>query len=154
MTKKSAGLLSYRLANGEIEVLLVHPGGPFWANKDQGAWSIAKGEFDNCEDALHAALREFAEETGAEPPADSVLIALTPIRQHSGKTIYAWAIEMDWNPSKLVSNLFDLELPKGSGHVRQYPEVDRAAWFAIAEARRKIIAGQRGFIDDLALRLA
>ena len=152
--RKSAGLLPYRRANGAIEVLLVHPGGPFWAKKDIGAWSIAKGEYDGSEDALHAALREFTEETGAAPPAGATFIALTPIRQRSGKTVCAWAIEMDWDPDTLVSNLFDLEIPKGSGRVRQYPEVDRAAWFTIDQARRMIWDAQRPLIDELAEKLA
>lgn len=152
MSKRSAGLLPYRYTNGELEVLLVHPGGPFWAKKDVGAWSIAKGEYDETESAFDAALREFREETGTTAPRGRY-IELTPIRLRSGKLVSAWAVEMDWNPDALVSNLFELELPKGSGRIKQYPEVDRAAWFAIAEARRRIIEGQRGFIDELAQKL-
>lgn len=154
MSKKSAGLLPYRRTNGEIEVLLVHPGGPFWANKDSGAWSIAKGEYDDTEDAFAAALREFAEETGAVPPSNAEFVALPPQRQRSGKVVCAWAVEMEWDTAQLVSNTFDLEMPKGSGRVRQYPEVDRAAWFGIEEALRRIIPGQRGFIDALLRALA
>lgn len=153
MTRRSAGLLPYRYVDGALEVLLVHPGGPFWAKKDSGAWSIAKGEYGDDEDAFQAALREFKEETGAVPPL-TAFIALTPLRQRSGKVVCVWAVEMDWDPATLVSNTFDLEMPKGSGRFRQYPEVDRAAWFAIPGALRKIIAGQRGFIEELALKLA
>lgn len=149
MTKKSAGLLPYRLAGGALEVLLIHPGGPFWAKKDIGAWSIAKGEYDDAEDPFRAALREFAEETGATPPHAAHFIALPSLRQPSGKVICAWAVEMDWDPAQLVSNTFELEMPKGSGRVRRYPEADRAAWFDIEAALRRIVPGQRGFIEAL-----
>lgn len=140
MPKTSAGLLLYRHAHGALQVFLVHPGGPFWANKDDGAWSIPKGEFEPNEDPLAAARREFTEETGLT--ADGRFVGLAPIKQPSGKTVYAWAVEADCDPAQVRSNTFTW---KG----REYPEVDRAAWFGLAEARRKILRGQVGFLDQL-----
>ena len=154
MPKKSAGLLLYR-ENSEagIEVLLVHPGGPFWRNKDEGAWTIPKGEFDDGEDSLAAAQREFKEETGAPPPppekADALYIPLKPIKQSNGKTVYAWAVRGDFDPAKLKSNLFQIEWPPKSGHLQEFPEVDRAQWFTPQIAKQKINPGQAALIDEL-----
>lgn len=147
MPKKSAGLLLYRKRDNHLEVFLVHPGGPFWATKDLGAWSIPKGEFED-EEPLEAARREFLEETGFDVAGD--FIALSPIRQKSGKKVFAWAIEADVDPSKLKSNTFDLEFPPKSGLIREFPEIDRAEWFAPDMAKRKIISYQVAFISELA----
>jgi predicted NUDIX family NTP pyrophosphohydrolase len=147
----SAGILPYRLKGGRLEVLLVHPGGPFWARKDLGSWSIAKGEYVEGEDPLQAALREFFEETGHKPAGP--FLPLVRHRQPSGKIIDAWAAESDWDASHLVSNTFAIEWPKGSGKVREFPEVDRAEWFDIEEAARRILPGQRGFLDELYKKL-
>lgn len=132
-------------------MLLVHPGGPFWARKDFGAWSIAKGECAPGEDLLDAARREFAEETGYRPAGD--FISLASCRQPGGKRVVAWAIETDWDPSGLVSNTFALEWPPGSGRIRDYPEVDRAAWFGLDEAERRLLPGQRPLLASLRERL-
>ena len=141
MPKTSAGLLLYRLADGALEVFLVHPGGPFWARKDEGAWSIPKGEFEPGEDPLDAARREFAEETGfPTPPSD--FVPLKPRKQPGGKVVYAWAAQGDCDPALVRSNSFVL---KG----REYPEIDRAAWFGLDEARKKILRGQAGFLEEL-----
>jgi predicted NUDIX family NTP pyrophosphohydrolase len=147
MPLTSAGILPYRLKVGCLEVLLVHPGGPFWARKDLGSWSIAKGEYLEGEDPLQAALREFFEETGHRPAGP--FLPLSPRKQPSGKIIDAWAAESDWDASNLVSNTFTIEWPRGSGKVREFPEVDRAEWFDIAEAARRILPGQREFLDEL-----
>jgi predicted NUDIX family NTP pyrophosphohydrolase len=141
--KTSAGLLLYRRTRGELEVFLVHPGGPFWTNKDQGAWSIPKGEFEPSEEPLAAAKREFTEETGLVAEGD--VIQLTPLKQKSGKIVHAWALQMDCDPTRIRSNTFTF---KG----REYPEIDRGGWFAIPEARHKILAGQAPFLDELADR--
>lgn len=140
MPKLSAGLLPYRERNNAREVFLVHPGGPFWATKDEGAWSIPKGEFEPGEDPLAAAQREFTEETGFAASGD--FVPLTPLKQRSGKIVHAWAVKMDCDPALARSNTFTW---KG----RTYPEVDRAAWFTLTEARRKILPGQLGFLDQL-----
>ena len=145
--KTSAGILLYRRRNAALEVFLVHPGGPFWAKKDLGAWSLPKGEFADGEDPLAAAKREFTEETGF--PIDGDFRALRPLRQPSGKTIYAWAVEGDCDPEALRSNTFEMEWPPKSGRRQEFPEVDRAAWFSIDEAREQIIAGQAPFLDEL-----
>jgi predicted NUDIX family NTP pyrophosphohydrolase len=145
--KKSSGLLLYREVSGPLEVLLVHPGGPFWAKKDEGAWSIPKGELEADEDPLSAAKREFTEETGFTPEGET--IRLEPIRQASGKLVYAWALEADFDPAGLKSNNFSLEWPPKSGRHQEFPEVDRAAWFTLDEARQKISKGQVGFLDQL-----
>jgi predicted NUDIX family NTP pyrophosphohydrolase len=149
--KHSAGLLLYRHRAPELEVLLVHPGGPFWRRRDEGAWSIPKGEIEDGEDELAAALREFGEETGFRPkgPARD----LGTLRQPSGKLVHVWAIGADWDPSRLVSNTFSMEWPPHSGRTETFPEVDRAAWFGPAEARRKILKGQIAFLDRLQLSL-
>jgi predicted NUDIX family NTP pyrophosphohydrolase len=148
MPKKSAGLLLYREGSEGLEVLLVHPGGPFWARKDDGAWSIPKGEFEDPEDPLAAAIREFEEETGARPGGE--FIPLKPLKQPGGKLVYAWAVRADFDPATLKSNLFSMEWPPRSGRRQEFPEVDRAAWFGKEAARRKILKGQAGFVDQLA----
>ena len=145
--KTSAGILLYRRKGKDLQVFLVHPGGPFWAKKDLGAWSLPKGEFADGEDPLAAAKREFTEETGF--PIDGNFRALRPLRQPSGKTIYAWAVEGDCDPEALRSNTFEMEWPPKSGRRQEFPEVDRAAWFSIDEARDQIIAGQAPFLDEL-----
>jgi predicted NUDIX family NTP pyrophosphohydrolase len=152
MPKTSAGILPYRSRDGRLEVLLVHPGGPFWAKKDLGSWSIAKGEYEEGEDPLQAALREFLEETGHQPAGP--FLPLTQRKQPAGKRIDAWATESDWDSSKLVSNTFSMEWPKGSGRIQAFPEVDRAEWFEISEAARRILPGQRGFLDELYEKLS
>lgn len=138
--KVSSGLLLYRERGGELEVFLVHPGGPFWAKKDAGAWSIPKGEFEPSEDPLTAARREFTEETGF--PIDGEFQPLTPLKQKSGKTVYAWAVRGDCDPALLKSNTFTFQ-------GREFPEVDRAGWFGLEEAKRKILPGQAGFLEQL-----
>jgi len=147
MSKKSAGLLLFREVSGRLEVLLVHPGGPYWSKKDEGAWSIPKGEFDDTESPLDAARREFAEETGFTPEGE--VFPLEPLRQPSGKLIYAWALKRDLDPAALRSNTFSMEWPPKSGMLQEFPEVDRAAWFAIGEASHKILKGQAAFLLQL-----
>nr|ART40972.1 L173 [uncultured bacterium] len=149
--KASAGLLVYRRRD-QLEVFLVHPGGPFWAKKDGGAWSIPKGEFEEGEDALQAAKREFAEETGFS--VDGEVRPLAPVKQRGGKIVHAWAVEADCDPSRIQSNLFSMEWPPKSGRMQEFPEVDRAQWFTIPEARKRILASQVGFIDQLVVTLA
>ena len=144
--KRSAGILLYRKSPSR-QVLLVHPGGPYWAKKDVGAWTIPKGEIDEGEDALAAARRELREETGVDTAADA--IALTPIRQKSGKWVYAWAIEGDCDAAAITSNTFSMEWPPKSGKQQEFPEVDRAAWLAFDAARAKIIAAQVPLLDEL-----
>ena len=144
--KLAPALLLYR-HRGELEVFLVHPGGPFWAKKDAGAWTIPKGEIGEGEDPLEAAKREFVEETGFQ--IEGEFTGLDPIKQSGGKIVQAWAIEADCDAAELHSNLFALEWPPKSGKTREFPEVDRAAWFTIPEARTKILAGQVGLIDQL-----
>jgi predicted NUDIX family NTP pyrophosphohydrolase len=153
MAKQSAGILLYRTAGGEPEVLLVHPGGPFWAKKDAGAWSIPKGEYEAGEDPLAAAAREFEEELGTAPP-DAGLVELGAVRQAGGKLVTAWAVEGDFDPAGLRSNSFSTEWPPRSGAIREFPEIDRAQWFPIAEARGRIVPAQAAFIDRLVERLA
>ncbi|MFY9819902.1 MAG: NUDIX domain-containing protein [Thermoanaerobaculia bacterium] len=147
MPKTSAGLLLYRHRKGRLEVFLVHPGGPFWARKDLGAWSIPKGEFSAPEEPLAAAIREFQEETGF--PITGTFLPLTPRKQTGGKVVLAWAVEGDVDPEQVRSNTFLLEWPKGSTRQKEFPEVDRAEWFEIPEARRRILPGQAGFLDEL-----
>ena len=152
MTRRSAGLLMFRRVAAGLEVLLIHPGGPFWTNKDLGAWSIPKGECEDAEEALSAAQREFNEETGwrAAPP----FLPLGSVKQRSGKLVNAWAFEGDRDPATLSSNTFEMEWPRGSGRMRAFPEADRAGWFGPAEARRRILASQAAFIDELERVLA
>jgi predicted NUDIX family NTP pyrophosphohydrolase len=152
MPQRSAGLLLYRRHNDSIEVLLVHPGGPFWTNKDDGAWSIPKGTYDpDTEESLAAAKREFAEETGtsAEAAMTGETIALGAFRQSSAKTVDVWAAEGDLDPAGLISNTFQMEWPLRSGRMVEAPEVDRAEWFPPGEAARKIIKGQQQVLDAL-----
>jgi len=144
--KATAGLLLYRRGD-ELEVFLVHPGGPFWAKKDMGAWSLPKGEINEGEDALQAAKREFTEETGFS--ADGEFRQLDPVKQSGGKVLHAWAIESDCDPSLIRSNLFSMEWPPKSGQYKEFPEVDRAGWFKIPEARERILPAQARFIDQL-----
>jgi predicted NUDIX family NTP pyrophosphohydrolase len=151
MPKKSAGLLLYRHNQDSIEVLLVHPGGPFWRKKDEGAWTIPKGEFDD-EDPLEAAKREFKEEIGFAPPAGQY-IPLTPIKQKNGKIVHAWAVEGDFDPSRLNSNEFETEWPPRSGRMQKFPEVDRAEWFALDLAKQKMLSGQGALVDELLRKL-
>ena len=146
-TKQSAGLLMYRKRGESVQILLVHPGGPFWAKKDLGSWSMPKGEFSEDEDALKAARREFEEETGFLPTGQ--FARLGAIRQPSGKLIHAWAFEGDLDAKKVKSNTFSVEWPPQSGKQQEFPEVDRAEWFTIETAREKIIKGQVEFLDEL-----
>ena len=148
MAKASAGLLPYRRRGGAIEVFLVHPGGPFWANKDEGAWTIPKGEIVPGEDPLAAARREFREETGQAIDGD--LIPLGQCRQAGGKIVTAWAIKSSIDADKIVSNSFELEWPPRSGRKRSFPEVDRAQWFVLDEAKRRINKGQAVLLERLA----
>ena len=147
MPRLSAGLLMYRIKDGRIEVLLAHPGGPFFAKKDEGAWTIPKGEPDADEDLLVTAQREFEEETGLEPTAP--FIPLKPIKQKGGKVVHAWAFEDDCDPAAIRSNTFTMEWPPHSGRQQEFPEIDRAEWFDLATARKKIKAGQEAMIDEL-----
>jgi predicted NUDIX family NTP pyrophosphohydrolase len=146
MARVSAGLLMYRLRGG-AEVLLVHPGGPFFRNKDEGVWSIPKGEIEAGEDLLDAARREFEEETGVEPSGP--FTALSPVKQKGGKTVHAWAFAGDCDPAAIVSNTFTMEWPPKSGRQAEFPETDKAQFFDLAEAKRKINAAQAALIDQL-----
>ena len=147
MPSKSAGIIAYRKRR-TLEVLLVHPGGPFWRNKDLGAWSIPKGEYADEEDAEIAARREFAEELGLEPSMR--LTALGQVKQRGGKLVTAFAVELDLDPRSVRSNSFEMEWPPRSGKRQVFPEVDRAEWFTLEEARERINAGQRPLLDRLA----
>ena len=147
-TRRSAGLLIYRRRAGILEVFLVHPGGPFWRNKDAGAWSIPKGEYDDFEAPLAAAQREFTEETGMTASGD--FRPLAPVRQAGGKVVTAFAVEGDFDVEGLRSNTFQMEWPPRSGRLASFPEVDRAGWFTLDEARLKILPGQRPLLDELA----
>src|ERR1041384_896911 len=150
MSRKSAGLLVYReAADGSgVEVLLVHPGGPFWRNKDEGAWTIPKGEFDDFEEQLEAAKRELKEELGSLPPVGEYF-PLKPIKQKNNKIVHAWAVKGDFDPATLKSNAFSCEWPPKSQRIQEFPEVDRAEWFAPDEAKRKILGAQVALIDQL-----
>jgi len=152
MLKQSAGLLLHREVSGRTEVFLVHPGGPFWAKKDEGAWSIPKGEFEEGEDPLEAAKREFREETGVV--VTGKFQPLAPLKQRSGKIVYAWMVQGDVDPASLKSNTFSIEWPRASGRVQEFPEVDRGEWFHLALAKRKILPGQLPFLNQLETRLA
>ena len=149
--KHSAGLLLFRELAGDFEVLLVHPGGPFWANKDDGAWSIPKGEAEEGEDLLEAAKREFTEETGTALSAGD-FVPLDPVRQPSGKIVHAWAVRGDFDVATLRSNVFALEWPTKSGRQAEFAEVDRAAWFSIKTAKQKLIKGQRPILNQFEAR--
>lgn len=152
MARRSAGILAYRWQGPRLEVLLGHPGGPFWSRRDRGAWSILKGEYEKGEDPEAAARREFNEETGW-----TLAVPLEPlgeIRQRGGKIVAAYAAQADFDTATLASNAFEMEWPPGSGRIRSFPEIDRAEWFPLAEAAAKIVTGQAGFLDRLAAGLA
>lgn len=151
MPKKSAGIIFYRFKNGLPEFLLVHPGGPFWVKKDLGAWSIPKGEILEDEDPLDAAIRETEEETGIK--ASGNFIELTPVKQKSGKLVFAWAVEGNFDTREIKSNSFELEWPPKSGNKKSFAEVDKAQWFLMDEARKKIVPGQLPLIEELMGRL-
>jgi predicted NUDIX family NTP pyrophosphohydrolase len=148
MSKLSAGVALYRRTETRIEVFLVHMGGPFWAKKDDGAWTFPKGEYDEGEDPLTAARREFHEETGFDVEGD--FVPLDPIKQRGGKTIRLWAIEGDCDAAAIRSGTFSLEWPPRSGRRQEFPEVDRAGWFAPDDAKRKLVPAQAAFVDQLA----
>ncbi len=152
MTKRSAGLLMFRRSGSRVEVLLVHPGGPFWAKKDLGTWSLPKGEYAEGEEPFEAAKREFEEETSIKPKGE--FFPIGEIKQPSGKTIMAWAFEGDLDPALIQSNLFSMEWPPASGNIREFPEVDRGDWCCVETARKKITKGQAGFLNRLIERLA
>lgn len=147
MMKQSAGILLYQKTNANLRVLLAHPGGPFWKNKDQGCWTIPKGEFTEAENPLDAAIREFEEETGQRLQGD--FTPLQSVTLKSGKIVYAWALEQDFDPDKLVSNSFEIEWPPRSGVLKSFPEIDRAEWFSMAEAMEKINVAQHAFLIQL-----
>jgi predicted NUDIX family NTP pyrophosphohydrolase len=146
--KRSAGILLYRLSGGAPEVLLVHPGGPFWARRDAGAWSVPKGEYEDADDPLAAARREFEEETGTALETGE-LLELGDVKQKNGKVVSAWAAEGDLDPDAVHSNTFTMEWPPRSGRTAEFPEIDRAGWFGIDEAREKLNPAQAEFLDRL-----
>jgi predicted NUDIX family NTP pyrophosphohydrolase len=148
MPKLSAGLVLYRARDGVVEVLIAHPGGPFWARKDDGAWSIPKGEYTQGDDPWTAARREFAEELGLPVP-DGPRIDLGTVKQPSGKVVTVFAVRSDLDITDARSNTFELEWPRGSGKLREFPEVDRVGWFSVAQGRTKLLKGQRVFLDRL-----
>ncbi len=149
--KQSAALLVYRRRKRVLEVFLVHPGGPFWARKDAGAWSIPKGEFSEGEDGLAAARREFLEEVGQAP--DGAFLALAPCRQPSRKVVHTWAVEAEVDEAAITSNLFEMEWPPKSGRMQSFPEVDRGQWFPLEEAMRRILPGQVPILEELARKV-
>ncbi|MCW2658686.1 MAG: hydrolase [Jatrophihabitans sp.] len=149
----SAGLLLYRRTDPQVEVLLGHMGGPFWAKKDVGAWSIPKGEYADDEDPLAAARREFEEELGTAPPDEAAYQPLGDVRQRGGKVVTVWAVEGDLDASTIVSNTFEMEWPPKSGRRQAFPEIDRADWFDLASARPKVVGGQVEFLDRLSAKL-
>jgi predicted NUDIX family NTP pyrophosphohydrolase len=151
MKKKSAGIIFYRYHHNALEIFLVHPGGPYWAKKDNGVWSIPKGEFEEYENPLVAAKREVEEETGIKVSGN--LLELNPVKQKGGKTIYAWAQGRNIETGEIKSNTFDLEWPPKSGEKKAFPEIDKAAWFTIGEVEKKIIAGQVPLIEELKTKL-
>jgi predicted NUDIX family NTP pyrophosphohydrolase len=148
VARRSAGILLFRRSGGVTEVLLVHPGGPFWAKRDLGSWSIPKGEYDDGEDALAAARREFEEELGTATP-DGDPVELGEVRQRGGKVVVAWALEGDLDADSIRSNTFSIEWPPRSGAMKEFPEVDRAAWFSLDEARERILPAQAPLLDRL-----
>ena len=150
--RKSGGILLYRYHQKQLDFFLVHPGGPFWVNKDAGVWSIPKGEFDNDEDALTAAQREFEEETGSKLSGD--FIALTPVVQKAGKQVYAWAVEGNIDPLTIQSNTFQIEWPPKSKQLKQFPEIDKGEWFSEKNAFEKIIPAQAAFIEEILKRVS
>jgi predicted NUDIX family NTP pyrophosphohydrolase len=146
-SRQSAGILLYRWAGGSLEVFLVHPGGPFWKNKDAGSWTIPKGEFDNEEPALDAAIREFREETGFT--LNGPFQPLSPIRQKGGKRVFAWALAGNLDPAAITSNTFEIEWPRGSGIQKTFPEVDKGGWFSLTAAREIINPAQIALLEEL-----
>lgn len=150
-TKTSAGILLYRVRDDAVQVFLVHPGGPYWARKDEGAWSIPKGEATPGADLLATAVTEFHEETGSRLEGEPV--PLEPLKQPGGKIVHAWAVRGDIDAASIRSNSFAIEWPPRSGKIREFPEVDRGGWFDLAAARQKLLQGQRGFLDQLRARL-
>jgi predicted NUDIX family NTP pyrophosphohydrolase len=151
--RRSAGLLLYRDTGADVEVLLAHMGGPFWERRDEGAWSVPKGEYGPGETPEAAARREFEEELGLPPP-EGLYVPLGEARQSGGKTVTVWAVEADLDPALVVPGTFMMEWPRGSGRVREFPEIDRVGWFGLGAARTKLVAGQRVFLDRLAGRLS
>jgi len=151
MGKESAGILLYRLKNKFLEIFLVHPGGPFWAKKDLGAWSIPKGEFTKDENPMDAAKREFQEELGIDCTGE--FIPLTPIKQKGGKIVYAWALKGDIAPNQIKSNTFEMEWPPRSGKKQEFPEIDKGEWFNVSDAKQKINTRQSVLIDELISKL-
>jgi predicted NUDIX family NTP pyrophosphohydrolase len=151
--KRSAGILLFRKSEASVEVLLGHMGGPFWARKDAGSWSVPKGEYEPDEAPEAAARREFSEELGVPVPAGE-LLELGDIKQSGGKVVTVWALEGDLDPAVVVPGTFEMEWPRGSGRIQEFPEIDRAAWFELDQAREKLVAGQRPFLDRLAELLA
>src|SRR5579875_1281900 len=149
--RKSAGIFLYRFQSGLLEVFLVHPGGPFWLNKDAGAWSIPKGEFTDEEAPLAAAKREFAEETGTQLSGN--FLQLSPIKQKGGKIVYAWALEGNIDAANIQCNMFQIQWPPNSGQWKTYPEVDKAEWFSIAAAKEKINTAQIELLDELVVKV-
>ena len=148
MTKKSAGILAYRINNSKLEVFLAHPGGPFWANKDKGVWTIPKGELKENEDRIDAAKREFLEETGISITENCY--ELSPLKQKSGKLIFAFYTHKNIDIKTIIkSNTFELEWPPNSGNKKKFPEIDKANWFSVEDAKEKIISGQWPFIEEL-----
>jgi predicted NUDIX family NTP pyrophosphohydrolase len=152
MKKRSAGLLMFRRRGGGVEFFLVHPGGPFWRNKEMGGWSIPKGEYTEEEEPLEAAKREFQEETGIAPRGD--FISLGEIKQPGGKVVTAWAFEGDGEPGEISSNTFSMEWPPKSGQMREFPEVDRADWFSLDAAGKRILKAQVGFLERCVAHMA
>ncbi len=152
MAKKSAGVLMYRFNNAELQVLLVHPGGPFFARKDAGAWSVPKGEIADDETPQETAVREFKEELGIDLSGE--MVELPPVIQKGGKTVFAWAVEGNIKTDNIVCNTFTLEWPLKSGNIREYPEIDKAEWFPVGQAKEKINPAQIAFIEELVLMLA
>ena len=153
MKRRSAGLLPYRSRDGVLELFLVHPGGPFWARRDLGAWSVPKGEVEEGEAGLAAAVREFREETGLELGDGAGFVPLATVRQPGGKVVHAWAVQADLDAAAVRSNRFEMEWPPGSGRIQSFPEVDRAAWFTFPVARQKVLAGQRPLLEQVSALL-
>lgn len=149
--KESSGILLYKFIAQQLFVLLAHPGGPFWKNKDAGSWTIPKGELNADEEPLAAAIREFSEETGIVPKGE--LIELRPIRLKSGKRVHCYACAQDIDPNAIVSNVFEMEWPPKSAQMQRFPEIDKAAWFTVNEAKQKINSAQAAFIDELVTKL-
>ena len=150
MPKPSAGILLYRFNDGELEVLIIHPGGPFWKNKDMGAWSIPKGQIEQNDEPLSTAIRELEEEIGLKVSPDSNFITLKPIRQSGGKLVHCFALNHDFDPATLTSNTFRREWPPGTGKQQEFPEADRAEWFDLETAKQKLIPAQADLVNQLA----